>query len=347
MIKSLFFTAITVLVFSPTLAQEQIKDLFQEISQYAGVTQIGEQKTSNTDTTGITSESSISIIRVKKAYYPAVFDKLEKAFHNENSHASMIYTHIGDDNTNGISVSPRQQWSVWRDGASPILVGSIKNSSYLMANFDDQEHPGYRTCYAAEWSDADDPDVRIAKLIYVYGHKPEMQVKSQLFNYQGSATWPGNVKIISGLSSNLQINDGLKERLQELRKLPDSLFTMKIERLAPLEDNWQDIPVNGDLAEWTNKAMNNVKHLSNSDWHRYFGLLTQKMMDQANKESSEGLVVAAGIILDLCKNAGQLDADEREVSARRLEQVASTLKSNQYVHDLLMLGAKKLKTKKK
>lgn len=345
-LKNIFFTAIVVMVFTPpTLAQEQIKDLFHEIGEYAGVTQIGEQKTSSTDTTGITSESCISIIRVKRASFPVVFDKLKKAFDSESGHASMIYTHTGDDNTNGISVSPRQQWSVWRNGASPILVGSIKNSSYLMANFDDLKHPGYRTCYAAEWSDSEDPDLCIAKLIYVYGHKPETQAQSQRFNYLGTVTRPGELKIFSGQPSNLQINDSLKEQLQKLRNLPDSILTMKMETIEPLWGNLQDISINGDMNAWMNKAMNSVKHLSNSDWHRIFGLLTQKMMDRANKESSEDLVVAAGIILDLCKNATQLDSDEREVSARRLEQVANTLKSNHYVHDLLMLGVKKLKTK--
>lgn len=348
--KNIFITAMVLLSFSPTaMAQEQIKDLFQEIDQYAGVTHIGEQKASSTDSAGITSESCVKIIKVKKADFPAVFNRLKETFDSESSHASMMYAHTGDDEISGsdasISVSPRQQWSIWRDGASPILVGSAKNSNYLMANFDDRDHPGYRTCYVVEWSDTEDPDERMAKLIYVYGHKPAMQTNGQLMNYQGTATWPGNLKIVTGRSSNLLIPDSLRQWLQERRSLRDSLFTMKMETLEPLLGKTRDIPLNGDLTEWMNKAMNNVKHLSSSDWHRVFGLLTQQMIDRADKESSEDQVVAAGIILDLCKNASQLDADERQVSARRLEQVAATLKSNPYVHDLLMLGAKKLKQK--
>ena len=106
-----------------------------------------------------------------------------------------------------------------------------------------------------------------------------------------------------------------------------------------------DIPFSGSVESWMSKALNNIKHLSNSDWHRFFGLLTEKMMDRNNKESAEDMVVAAGIVLDLCKNADELDEDERAVSARRLERVANALKGNQYVYDLLMLGAKKLLNK--
>ena len=69
-------------------------------------------------------------------------------------------------------------------------------------------------------------------------------------------------------------------------------------------------------------------------------------MDKANKGAKQDLVVTAGIILDLCKNANQLDADEREVSARRLVDVADHhFDQNEYIYDLLMLGAKKLRNK--
>ena len=63
---------------------------------------------------------------------------------------------------------------------------------------------------------------------------------------------------------------------------------------------------------------------------------------RVDKGAREDLVVAAGVMLDLCKHADKLDEDEREVSAKRLRQVANSLTGNQYVHDLLMLGVKKL-----
>ena len=104
----------------------------------------------------------------------------------------------------------------------------------------------------------------------------------------------------------------------------------------------------GGRSEWMSKAIDNIGHLSNGDWHKVFGLITQMMMDRAQKESSEDLVVAAGVVLDLCKNADQLDADERQISARRLTDIAQHYFDNdkhQYIYDLLMLGAKKLEKK--
>ena len=119
--------------------------------------------------------------------------------------------------------------------------------------------------------------------------------------------------------------NGLKKRLEELRvdtilidSLPDNFFEQAFSRELTKSMSPSDIPYSGDMDSWMNQAMNNIKHLSSSDWHRFFGLLTQKMMDRGNKESAEDMVVAAGIVLDLCKNADQLDKDEREISARRL-----------------------------
>ena len=86
-----------------------------------------------------------------------------------------------------------------------------------------------------------------------------------------------------------------------------------------------------------------VSQLSNTDWHRFFGLLTEKMMDSRYKESKEDLVVAAGIILDLCKNA-PLDDEERRVAANRLLQVSECFDGDksQYIFDMLELARKKV-----
>jgi hypothetical protein len=89
-----------------------------------------------------------------------------------------------------------------------------------------------------------------------------------------------------------------------------------------------------------------VSHLSNADWHRFFGLLTQQMMDKVNKKSKEDLVVAAGIILDLCKNAS-LDDDERKMVVNRLNQMTGYFDSveDEYIYDMLTLAAKKVEKK--
>ena len=97
---------------------------------------------------------------------------------------------------------------------------------------------------------------------------------------------------------------------------------------------------------WMRQAMSNPANLNRSDWMRLFGMLTQKMIDRADKESTEDLVVAAGILLDMCEDTVDLDKDEKDICAARLKDVATQLQSrSQYVHDLLMLAAKRLQKK--
>lgn len=352
--KTSIIIAVALLAIAPTAsAQKKIKEAFADVEKYDGVTITGEQNTSNcVDTLGITCESSIVTLLVKKDYYGAVFDKLSKAFESESKNASMTETETagkqpGYDPIAAQMLGQRKQWSVWREESEPVLVGGMGNSCYVIANFDDKKHPGYRTCCAAEWTATANPDVYKAQLVYVYGRKPD---DKQAVRYYGSVTWPGKGNDITG--GAVPMPNGLRQLLPDtlfdnpIRIMTDSIIDKAFSRVKSKYLKPKDIPFNGNKDSWMNEAMNKIKHLSSSDWHRFFGLLTQKMIDRANKESHEDMVVAAGIILDLCKNADQLDADEREVSARRLEDVAEhyfTGDKNQYIYDLLMLGAKKLK----
>lgn len=346
------YIAVALLAIAPTaLAQKKIKEAFADVEKCVGVTRTGEQNTSRrVDTLGITCESSIVTLLVKKDHYGAVFDKLSKAFESESKNATMTDIETAGkrpdfDPIAAQMLGQRKQWSVWREGAEPVLVGGMGNSCYIIANFDDKKHPDYRTCCAAEWTATANPDVYKAQLVYVYGRKPE---KNQPLKYSGSVTWPR--KKDDNLFGAVPMPNGLRQQMDDTlfvisgNRLPD--FNHPFSNSKPNITKPQDIPYNGDTDAWIGEAMNKVKHLSNSDWHRFFGLLTQKMMDRANKESHEDMVVAAGIVLDLCKNADQLDNDEREISARRLEDVADHYfdgDKHQYVHDLLMLGAKKLR----
>ena len=341
--------AVALLAIAPTAsAQKKIKEAFADIEKYDGVTKTGEQNTSRyVDTLGITCESSIVTILVKKDYYGAVFDKLNKAFESESTNATMTETESARERPDfdpmaAQMLGQRKQWSVWREEAEPVLIGGMGNSSYVIANFDDKKHPGYRTCCAAEWSKTAYPDVYKAQLVYVYGRKPDNYLSRNIY---GTVT----------PNPSMQMPNAWKNRLEELRtdtmfidSLPRNIFGYALSRKLAKSMSPSDIPYNGDMNSWMNEAMNNIKHLSNSDWHRFFGLLTQKMIDRSNKESAEDMVVAAGIVLDLCKNADQLDDDEREISARRLEDIAQHSFDNdktQYIYDLLMLGAKKLEKK--
>ena len=343
--KSIIIVVLALLVIAPAAqAQEQIKELFEKIKSRSDIGHSGEEKTLSTDSFGVNVKSHIVYIEVGEPNFH-IFDKLQKAFDDGSNNASWTYSHIGDKNS-----SPRRQFSIWREEAEPIIVGNITNSSYLIANFEDKEYPNYRTCYAAEWNQSNSPLERSVKLVYVYGRKPQNDAS---INYNADATWIPDLKNVNGQALrnvkgrvSIQWPDDLKKRLQESQNLSDSLFNEHLELLFQ-NGKPQDIPYTNQET-WMNEAMKRVKHLSNSDWHRFFGLLTQEMIDQSNKKSTEDLVVGAGIVLDLCKNADQLDADERELSARRLEDVAEHYFVNdkhQYIYDLLMLGAKKLKKK--
>ena len=327
--KSIIIAAIVLMAIVPTAsAQEQIKKAFQEVTdELAGVTKVGEHNTAKVDANGIAIESKVITVKVERRYQHSVSETLRDAFRNEASKTSMFEEETGNEKLELDSalvhdLGLRRQWSIYRDGDEAVLIGSMKNSTYYIANFNDKKHKGYRTCYAAEWSNADNPDVYTAKLVYVYGQQPPGSsgiAKVDPLNIIGIASRP----------------DVLGEDIFK-KQLGDAFGHQK-----------EDIPFDGNKDSWMALALQRgVSNLSNTDWHRFFGLLTQQMMDKVNKKSKEDLVVAAGIILDLCKNAS-LDEDERKIVANRLYQVAGCFDINEdsYIHDMLTLAARKVEKK--
>ena len=324
--KSIIIAAIVLMAIVPTAsAQEQIKKAFQEVTdELAGVTKVGEHNTAKVDANGIAIESKVITVKVERRYQHSVSETLRDAFRNEASKTSMFEEETGNEKLELDSalvhdLGLRRQWSIYRDGDEAVLIGSMKNSTYYIANFNDKKHKGYRTCYAAEWSNADNPDFYTAKLVYVYGQQPPGSsgiAKVDPLNIIGIASRP----------------DVLGEEIFK-KQLEDAFGHQK-----------EDIPFDGNKDSWMALALQRgVSNLSNADWHRFFGLLTQQMMDKVNKKSKEDLVVAAGIILDLCKNAS-LDEDERKIVANRLYQVAGCFDSDEdlYIHDMLILAARKV-----
>ncbi len=324
--KSIIIVAIVMMAIVPTAsAQEQIKKAFQEVTdELAGVTKVGEHNTAKVDTNGIAIESKVITVKVERRYQHSVSETLRDAFRNEASKTSMFEEEMGGEKLELDSalvhdLGLRRMWSIWRDEDDAVLIGSMKNSTYYIANFNDKRHKGYRTCYAAEWSNADNPEVYTVKLVYVYGQQPKTA--------HGIAT-VDPINII-GIASRSDV-------------LGEDIFKKQLEDAFGHQET--DIPFNGNTETWMSLALQRgVSHLSNADWHRFFGLLTQQMMDKVNKKSKEDLVVAAGIILDLCKNAS-LDDDERKIVANRLYQVAECFDINEdsYIHDMLTLAAKKV-----
>ena len=324
--KSIIIAVIAMMAIVPTAsAQEQIKKAFQEVTdELAGVTKVREHNTAKVDANGIAIESKVITVKVERRYQHSVSETLRDAFRNEASKTSMFEEEMGNekfelDSALVHDLGLRRMWSIWRDEDDAVLIGSMKNSTYYIANFNDKKHKGYRTCYAAEWSNADNPDFYTAKLVYVYGQQP---------------------KTAHGIASVDPINImGIASRPDVLG---EDIFKKQLEDAFGHQET--DIPFNGNTETWMSLAMQRgVSHLSNADWHRFFGLLTQQMMDKVNKKSKEDLVVAAGIILDLCKNA-PLDDDERKIVANRLYQVAGCFDINEdlYIHDMLTLAAEKV-----
>lgn len=327
--KSIIIAAIVLMAIVPTAsAQEQIKKAFQEVTdELAGVTKVGEHNTAKVDANGIAIESKVITVKVERRYQHSVSETLRDAFRNEASKTSMFEEETGGEKLELDSalvhdLGLRRMWSIWRDEDDAVLIGSMKNSTYYIANFNDKKHKGYRTCYAAEWSNADNPEVYTVKLVYVYGQQPKTA------HAIASVGPPNHFATVS-------IPDVLGEDIFK-KQLEDAFGHQK-----------EDIPFDGNKDSWMALALQRgVSHLSNADWHRFFGLLTQQMMDKVNKKSKEDLVVAAGIILDLCKNAS-LDEDERKIVANRLYQVAECFDSDEdlYIHDMLTLAARKVEKK--
>ena len=327
--KSIIIAAIVLMAIVPTAsAQEQIKKAFQEVTdELAGVTKVGEHNTAKVDTNGIAIESKVITVKVERRYQHSVSETLRDAFRNEASKTSMFEEEMGGvklklDSALVHDLGLRRQWSIYRDGDAAVLIGSMKNSTYYIANFNDKKHKGYRACYAAEWSNADNPEVYTVKLVYVYGQQP---------------------KTAHGIASVGPPNHFATVSMPDV--LGEDIFKKQLEDAFGHQK--EDIPFDGNKDSWMALALQRgVSNLSNTDWHRFFGLLTQQMMDKVNKKSKEDLVVAAGIILDLCKNAS-LDEDERKIVANRLYQVAECFDINEdsYIYDMLTLAARKVEKK--
>ncbi len=327
--KSIIIAAVAIMAIVPTASsQEQIKKAFQEVAdELAGVTKVGEHNTAKVDANGIAIESKVITIKVERRYQHSVSETLKDAFRNEASKTSMFEEETGNEKLELDSalvhdLGLRRMWSIWRDDDDAVLIGSMKNSTYYIANFNDKKHKGYRTCYAAEWSNADNPEVYTAKLVYVYGQQP---------------------KTSSGIATVDPIN--IMGTALRPDVLGEDIFKHQLKDAFGHQE--EDIPFNGNTETWMSLAMQRgVSHLSNADWHRLFGLITQKLLNKSNV-ISEGLneerIVAASMLLDLCKHANRLEEDERGVCAKRLQYVATQLTGrSQYVSDLLKLGAKRL-----
>lgn len=316
-------------------AQSRLEAVFQKIANTKGI-EVSKSHNVVMDEKDPNRHAEATVIydiRVGRPNFH-LFKELQDAFEKENT-AATLHTSF-----NPIDGSMRQQWSIHTKQGNDIRVGQQKNSSYGIAIYNEKlnetTYSNNRTVFAAEWWDTDDKNIKQGRLIRSYGEKPSI-------GYQTSTT----------LSYS---NIGKPQ----VHPYVDSLFNSYMTRI-PSSQNQAFITYNKLSADsvinipfdpknknaWASIAMRNIGHLSNTDWHRLFGLLTEQVLGFSHRidsKSKEELMVAVGLILDLCKNA-PLDDDEREICGRRLDKVAIELASGPgdfYSRDMIKLAKKRL-----
>ena len=353
------FAVLTVSLSASAQKENTIDQVFERIIATKGVTHTVNQSMERDDNSNMSSQTKIIEITVGEPNFK-LFNQLTNAFNAESDKAMFFTSYHPMDKKSAL-----QRCEITQKNGQNIVLGETPNTNYIVITFSDKSNANYRTAYAAEWWDTDDKNIRQGRLIRSYGEKPQTQRSVSILRSFHRSPIPANAPTRS-LSDVFELNrqwnlpdsitmDNVMKRFENF-----DFSTMKVEDF----DNWMkqaqqlqeaygnngnptDIPYDGNMDTWMALAMQRgVSKLSTADWHRFFGLLTQKMMDKANKGSKDDLIVSAGIILDLCKNA-PLDDDERRVAANRLYQVIEYFDGDEYMYisDMLTLAARKVQKK--
>lgn len=304
-----------------------ISNAFAEILSTKGVSHSTIQDEHRENTGDVEEKTIIYNITVGRANFK-LFEELKDAFLAEEDYKTSVYTCFGP-----LEDGYRQQWAVKLKRGGDFRVGQKSGSSYAIATFDDPKRKGYRLVYTAEWWDTDDKNIKQGVLLSSYGEKPAMH------SFSATADWGQSILDSLGKDKKWGMVGTDRVDIQQYMNQVDSIMKIHFpNKNADFATNPQD---------WMRQAIGNMANLNSTDWMRLFGMLTQKMLDHADKESSEDLVVAAGILLDMCKDTVDLDKDEKDICATRLKEVATKMqRRSQYVHDLLMLAAKRLQKNK-
>lgn len=247
--------------------------------------------------------------------------------------------------------APRPHYQIVQKGGNSISLGNKNGSSYFILTYPDNEHQGYRHAYAAEWWDAgdpNDPNIKEGYTVIAYGETPLPQYGA-LPSMKMDGTYGMDTTVLRMLPNSDWVEqvEKIKDRhipdLSKMRVLDGKTFSWDLPsqqlRIVPFDGKPHNLPSTGNMDEWVASAIDHAENLSNSDWHRLFGIITQKMTE--GEHSDEDLVVAAGIVLQLCKHADQLDKDEKAVCASRLKNIVKKF-TDPYIRDMINLSAKKL-----
>lgn len=263
----------------------------------------------------------------------------------------------------------RATWSIQMVDGDSQLMGTMPGSSFAVVCFASPSDTNRRTAYACEWWETTKPGRYEVRLVESYCPRPSRNSPS-LSPLLNDSTLRDLSININGASFDVALLDSLVNGNELTRIYPgmnvdsllnahglDKKFTnTSIEKING--DNVQDffsgfprrhpdglaISSSADTKKWVLKAYSQVRHLNSSDWFRLFSLLTRMLSE--DKGSDNDRVVAAGMVLDLCKNVPPEilnDKDERELCISQLHTVSSLYqKKDKYVHDILELSARKI-----
>ena len=341
--KKLLIAFLTMTVTMAANAQDNVLKAFEKIEKSTSI-HPSFSKNEVRDSTGRIVSSTYYLGFKIESLKDGLPNLLQDAFEKDKDKAKMAFINISPD-------APRHRYQIIQKGGHNISLGSKKDSFYFILTFPDNEHPGYRHAYAAEWWDAgdsNDPNIKEGYTVIAYGETPSSSYETlPSFNF-------GRTFGVDTTALRILPSTGWFEQIDKIKNLPiPDMEQIKNFNGSPffgdMQTNvWKALPNDGTIRyytntenkdEWLANAMDNVEALSNSEWHKLFGIITQKMTDAGN--SGEDLVVAAGIVLQLCKHADQLDRDEKAVCISRLKNTAKKI-SDPYVKDMLTLSAKKL-----
>lgn len=325
-------TAAMVLLTLPTAAgaQESIARVFQEFTTAKGIN-IAIREDTKRDSTNQSGAKIIDFAVGQPNF--KLFDKLQSAFEGEKANAHGTFSRLNP--IPGVTPdTPYIRIDLTTNGS--ILIGKNNQASYICMEFRPADKPGMREVYAAEWWPTEGKNIRQGALTYCYGPIPErLQQMADVERWQKEAQ-ALQKKLRESGSLNKEWQNLLPREARLIGQVPLVVGNDTINPNLPADDIGSK--------QWMLRAIDNVTHLSNGDWHRLFGLLTQKMLDGATSDDcAEDMIVSAGIIADLCNNATLLDYDEKKICAKRLKEVATMIQAHHsYAHDLLLVSAKRI-----
>ena len=324
--------------------QERISEVFEQIRKADGYRKSETNIHSEKDS--VQEETKIVDFLLDQGLW-GLFDRIREAFEKDSGKSYFewsCYDPMSSTNTRAI-------WRIQRGLGDDVIVGEEKNSSFVIMCFEDAKRKDCRTVFSAEWWKAEDPNYKRGRLVYSYGKKPEVQTApNSAIHYEGRLIphvdadsilrkYSARVKYFDDKGNLKVISDSIRELLPRTN-MAEGVF-------SPFSDDSYffgsdaDVPLNGSGKDWTQKAIKRMGKLNASEWLRLFGLLTEQIANYTDKDNRD-LIVAAGLVLDLCKNVpSKLYFEERELCVVRLQKIHSSIKHD-YVRDILSLSIQKL-----